>query len=138
RLLRRRPIRISDERSGGPPPGSFLRANCPRCAERNGSPARRRVPPAGVSARMRFEDGRTGASSFARLRRQKSVKDCRRLPPTTSFLFNLFLASSRQTVILCSPVVVRNTPSRRNVAFLFEPQQRGVDRSVVHGQLVPA
>src|SRR5438132_553236 len=60
------------------------------------------------------------------------------LLPGSRGLFNLPPPSARQLVELRLAMVVGDAPLEGDVAFLFQLQQSGVERAVVHGQEVAA
>src|SRR6266851_9128225 len=69
-------------------------------------------------------------------RRQEPREDRGRPLPVAGFSLHLLPACARQAVILRAAVVLGNTPVGRDEALLFELQQGGVDRPVVHAQAV--
>src|SRR5439155_17296848 len=64
---------------------------------------------------------------------EKASEDRSSLLPIACFPFELLAARTREFVILRLAIIVRDAPLRSDVAFLFELQQRGIERAVVNG-----
>src|SRR5262249_48718650 len=80
-----------------------------------------------------------GVSALALLRkRQETRHNCVRFLPIARLTFQLLPSGARQLVKLGSAIVVGDAPLRSYGSFLFELEQRGIERSVVQGQPVAA
>src|SRR5206468_1934907 len=71
-------------------------------------------------------------------RLQKSSEDRRGLFPLAGLALELLLAGAREAVELRPAVVVRHAPLGGDVALLLELEERGIERSVVDGEQLPA
>jgi len=66
------------------------------------------------------------------------VNDGGGLLPLALFLFKLLPAGAGQLVVLGFAIVLRHAPFGADVAFLFQLEKRGIERSVIDGEQAAA
>src|SRR4029077_1834815 len=133
--------RVSATPRAAPVPRTCPHASCPQCASRGGSPthppARYRGGAAETTRPASTATHVTSASGLLRCR-QELRQDRGGLFPIARFFCQLLAPRACQLVILRAAVVVGNAPLGGNVAFLFEFQQRWIQRAVIHRKNVAA
>src|SRR6185312_15107597 len=77
-------------------------------------------------------------SSSRALRSKKASQDLGRFLPVSRLVLYLLPAGAGEAVVLGAPIVIRDSPLRSDVAFLFQLEQRWIKRSVVHRKQVAA
>src|SRR5207302_9767366 len=134
RRARGRP-RAAPHRATGQREGCRPRASASGCRARRRSRDRRAslgTSNRGVCTR------RAATSRLLLLRGQETRKDGGRALPVACFLLELFTSSSGEAIELCLPVVCGKAPLGRDVAFLLELEQGGIERAVVHDEMIRA
>src|SRR5205807_1783811 len=82
---------------------------------------------------------RRGAWTLSFLvRRQEALQDCGSFVPLASLTLKLAVAGASEFVIFGFSIVVRDAPFGGDEAFLFELEQRGIQRAVIEGKQVAA
>src|ERR1700683_3571756 len=136
------PLRqVSAPPAAAPPEPSSPPARCPRCASPDGSRSPPQAPGHASPCRTARPISQTTPgprSSPGFSRSQKPCQNRRGLLPVPRFFFQLLLARARQLVKFRFPVVIRNAPLRRDEPFLFQLQQRRIQRSIIHRQQIAA